>query len=66
MPRFSANLLVFYIADDLKGDLIICFNVLKLLCKGHVKTSMLHGTNTVASLNYHNWYKIINEQHIFH
>ena len=36
MPGFLANLLVFYIVDGLKGDLIICFNVLTLLCKVHV------------------------------
>ena len=30
-----ANLLVFYIVDGLKGDLIICFKVLTLLCKDH-------------------------------
>ena len=33
MPRFLAILLVLYIVDGLKRDLIICFNVLKLLCK---------------------------------
>ena len=33
---FLVNLLVFYIVDRLKGDLIICFKVLKLLCKDHV------------------------------
>ena len=33
---FVAILLVFYIVDSLKGDLIICFNVLTLLCKDHV------------------------------
>ena len=36
MSRFVANLLVFYIVDGLKEDLIICFNVLKLLCKDDV------------------------------
>ena len=46
MPRFLANLLVFYIVNGvkgtliicfyvLKGDLIICFNVLTLPCKDH-------------------------------
>ena len=30
------NLLVFYIVDGLKGNLIICFNFLMLLCKHHV------------------------------
>ena len=35
VTRFLANLLVFYIVDGLKEDLII-FNVLKLLCKDHV------------------------------
>ena len=52
MPRFLANLLVFYIVDGVKGDLIICFNVLTLIRKDHV--------------NIHAAYKIINEQHIFH
>ena len=36
VTRFLAKLLVFYIVDGLNGDLIICFNVLKLLCKDHV------------------------------
>ena len=35
VSRFLANLLVFYIVDGFKGDLIICFNVLTLLCKIH-------------------------------
>ena len=34
--RFLANLLVFYIVDGPKGDLIICCNVLTLICKDHV------------------------------
>ena len=38
VPRFLAILLVFYIVDGLKGDLIICFNVLRLPCKDHVNT----------------------------
>ena len=38
VPRFLANLLVFNIVDGLKGDLIICFNALMLLCKDHVNT----------------------------
>ena len=38
VPRFSANLLVCYIVDGLKGDLIICLNVLTLLCKDQVNT----------------------------
>ena len=36
MTRFLANVLVFYVVDGLKAGLIICFNVLKLLCKEHV------------------------------
>ena len=36
MPHFLANLLVFDIVDGLTGDLIICLNVLTLLCKDHV------------------------------
>ena len=36
LGRFSANLIVFYIVDGLKGDLIICFNALILLCGDHV------------------------------
>ena len=34
--RFLANFSVFYIVDGVKGDLIICFNVFKLLRKDHV------------------------------
>ena len=64
MFRFLANRSVFYVVDGLKGDLIICFNVLTLLCKDHVNTHAAF--NIVTSLNYLNWYKIINEQHIFH
>ena len=53
MSCFLANLSVFYIVDDLKGDLIICFNVLALLCTDH---GNVHAalTNIVASLNYLN------------
>ena len=36
MSRFFANLLAFYIIGGLKGDFIICFNVLTLFCKDHV------------------------------
>ena len=36
MTHFSANLSVFYTVDGLKRDLIIRFNVFKLLCKDHV------------------------------
>ena len=36
VPRFLANLLVFYIVDGVKGDLIFCFNIITLLCKDHV------------------------------
>ena len=36
VPCFLANLLVFYIVDGLKGNLIICFNVLTPLCKDDV------------------------------
>ena len=39
VTRFSANLLVFYTVDGLKGDLIIRFNLLKLLCEEHVNIS---------------------------
>ena len=45
MPRFLANLLLFYIVDGLKGDLRICFNVLSLLYKDHI--------NIYAALNYY-------------
>ena len=36
MARFSANLSVFYVVDGLKKNLIICFDVPKLLCIDHV------------------------------
>ena len=40
MPRFSASLLVLYIVDGLKDDLIICFNVLKLFCDVNIHAAL--------------------------
>ena len=37
MPRFLVILLVFYIVDSLKVDLITCFNLLTLPCTGVYK-----------------------------
>ena len=45
VTRSLANLLVFYIVDGLKGDLIICFNVGKLLCKDHVNIHAASDSN---------------------
>ena len=54
MPCFLANLSVFYIVDGLKGDLTICFNVLKLLCKSHSIKSLMNNisfTDTALDSN---------------
>ena len=51
MPLLFANLPACYIVDVLKGDLIICFNVLTLFCKDHLNIR----ANIVASLNYLNY-----------
>ena len=35
---FLRKYFLFYTVDGLKGDLIICFDVLTLLCKDHANT----------------------------
>ena len=50
MSRFFAILIVLYIVDGLKGDLIICFNVLTLPCKDHVNIHVSYTDDIIIIL----------------